>query len=79
VEAESRADRLALELLAPIAEVWRHVARSAKPSSFREGVTRTVCVLVSNFGLPRSVAESYGRALYSYWYGGPSVREWLGL
>ncbi len=79
IEAENRADRLALELLAPSAEVRRHLAHFEKLLSFREGVQRTMHILLSDFGLPQTVAEAYGRALYAHWYGGPSIRERLGL
>jgi hypothetical protein len=50
-EAENRADRLALELLAPSAEVWQRVACLRKTSNFRAGVQHTVSILVRDFGL----------------------------
>jgi hypothetical protein len=79
MEAESRADRLALELLAPIAEVQQRMASFATTSNFYDGVQRTVGMLISDFGLPRTVADTYGRALYISWQGGLSIREWLGF
>jgi hypothetical protein len=77
--AESQADRLAVELLAPAAEVQRRVARIGPPSSFQGGVDLTVDVLTSDFGLPAVVAGPYAKLIIRSWRGGPSFREWLGL
>lgn len=79
VEVEDRADRLALELLAPADEVQQRLVRWGHPSIFKEGVDLTVRILVEEFGLPREIAETYGNWLYQEWYGEPSFREWLGL
>jgi hypothetical protein len=78
-EAENRADRLALELLASAAEVQKCLVRPGQPASFQEGVARTRRLLIDDFGLPTSVATAYARALCARWYRGPSVRQWLGL
>jgi hypothetical protein len=77
--AEHRADRLALELLAPMDEVWRSLMGCGRTGCFQEGFKHTVGVLIDGFGLPPPVAAAYGQALSHTWYGGPSVREWLGL
>lgn len=79
VGAESRADRLALELLAPAAEVQRRVMRFQQPSSFQGGVDLAVEVLTSDFGLPAPVAWPYAKLIMRSWRGGQSFREWLGL
>ncbi|HXG36824.1 MAG TPA: ImmA/IrrE family metallo-endopeptidase [Dehalococcoidia bacterium] len=79
VGAESRADRLALELLAPAAEVQRRVTRFQQPSSFRGGVDLAVEVLASDFGLPAGVAWPYAKLIMRSWRGGPSFHEWLGI
>ncbi|MBI1884770.1 MAG: ImmA/IrrE family metallo-endopeptidase [Chloroflexi bacterium] len=79
VGAESRADRLALELLAPAGEVQCRVARFRRPSSFQRGVDLAVEILTGDFGLPAAAAEPYAKLIMRCWRGGPSFREWLGL
>jgi hypothetical protein len=79
IEIEDRADRLALELLAPMDEVRQRIVRQGYSSIFQEGVDLTVTILVEEFGLPREIAETYGNWLCWEWYGGPSFREQLGL
>ena len=78
LDVESRADRLALELLAPGAEVKRRVADLRGWESFQQTIADTVGVLVDAFGLPSQIADGYGQSLSRSWYGGPSFREWLG-
>jgi hypothetical protein len=77
--SESRADRLALDLLAPVVEVRRQIARVAPSSRFQDRVDVTIGILKKNFGLPDAVANLYGRSLCRSWFGGPSFREWLGI
>ncbi|MBI4497316.1 MAG: hypothetical protein HY689_05400 [Chloroflexi bacterium] len=77
-DAEAQADRLALELLAPDAEVERRVALSGRPVAFAAGRRHLVAALTTDFGLPQAVAASYGAGLARAWWGGPSFREWLG-
>lgn len=79
VAAESRADRLALELLAPLAEVRRRVARFRRPLSFQEDIDLAAEVLTGDFGLPSPVAGAYAKLIMRSWRGGRSFREWLGL
>lgn len=79
VSAESRADRLALELLAPMEELLRRVAHVRQPAGFRMLVDLAVQVLVNDFGLPLAVAEPYGNFAVRCWTGGPTFREWLGI
>lgn len=76
---ESRADRLALELLAPEAEVRRRVPDVGRLRVFGQAVGHTTNVLRDAFGLPPRIAEGYGTSLCRSWYGGPSFGEWLGL
>jgi hypothetical protein len=77
--AESRADRLALELLAPAGLVRRELERRSPPDNYRCCVDQTIAVLAGAFGLPGSVAESYGSWLCDGWCGENTVRQWLGL
>ncbi len=79
LDVESRADRLALELLAPEAEVKRRVADLRGSENFQRAVADTVGVLVEAFGIPPQIADGYGQSLCRSWYGGPSFREWLGV
>lgn len=79
LDVESRADRLALELLAPEAEVRRRVADLRGSENFQRTLADTVSVLVEAFGLPPQIADGYGQSLCRSWYGGPSFREWLGV
>jgi hypothetical protein len=77
--AEGRADRLALELLAPAGEVARRLGFSGRPANFVMGQRRIHDVLAAFFGLPHGVAAAYAAWLARSWWDGPSVREWLGL
>ena len=78
--AEGRADRLALELLAPASEVRRRLARGAGPqASYDERVRRTLGLLAGTFGVPLPVADDYARWLCRVWFGEADVREWLGM
>lgn len=74
--AEGRADRLALELLAPAAEVRRRLPRIG---SYTATVAALTGLLIRDFGLPRTVAGGYARHLMWEWRGEPSFRELLGL
>jgi hypothetical protein len=79
VAAESQADRLALELLAPASEVQGRLAHLRRPSSFQGCVDLAVEVLAGDFGLPPAVAGPYAKLIIRCWRGGPSFREWVGL
>jgi hypothetical protein len=69
--AENKADRLALELLAPASEVVGEEMNPKKPTS---GAKITE-ILVGKFGLPATVAASYGEFLFSVYVPEPSLRE----
>lgn len=60
-EIESRADKIALALLAPPEAVLSEVDLSA--TKFDQRQAATTIVLRESFGLPASVAKSYGRSL----------------
>lgn len=79
VEIEDRADRLALELLAPEERVRHYFMRCKKSQASQDDSNRLVQVLIQSFGLPLEIAQEYGRFLYQRWYGGQSVRAWLKL
>jgi hypothetical protein len=69
--SESRADRLALELLAPRADVVRRV-RSAGGSW-----ASATEILVGRFGLPRAVAAGYAESLGPARPRPMALRDWL--
>jgi hypothetical protein len=79
VAAESRADRLAVELLAPEEAVRRLLPRGFYDRTFQRRVGSLRRLLKMRFGLPRSVAASLASRICREWFGGPSAREWLGL
>ncbi len=76
---EGRADRLALELLAPADEVRHRVPNHGRSRIFWQTVDQTVSVLVDQFGLPQRIADAYALSLCRSWYGGPSFQEWVGF
>lgn len=79
IDAETRADRLALELLAPASEVRQRIMRQPIPALFQERVAHIGTVLTNAFGLPVAVADNYSKFLCFSWYVGPSARERLGI
>jgi hypothetical protein len=83
IAAESRADRLALELLAPAAAVRIVLERRGPLRQGRgrpdEQADETAGLLMETFGLPATAAAPYGRWLCHHWYREPSVQEWLGI
>ncbi len=76
VDVEARADRLALELTAPAAEVLERVNSAPAPKSFRTRRVFLTSLLTDTYRLPESIANSYARTLLQS-NGGPSVRDWL--
>lgn len=76
---EMRADRLALELLAPAAEVRGRIDPTALAGARETAVVATLALLVDTFGLPRGAAAAYAERLCGAWFGRRSVRAWLGL
>jgi hypothetical protein len=76
--AEHRADRLALELLAPEADVRAALLPLAgAPEEDRAGQLERL--LKERFGLPRNVAREYARFLIGVGQRPPTVRDWLGI
>lgn len=80
VVAEERADRLALELLAPAAHVWAAISESlgAGGRSYSDEIKHSVEVLREKYGLPVTQAHAYARWLLKNGGRRPGVREWLG-
>ena len=73
---ESRADRLALELLAP-ASVVIEKAGTWRGMSYRERASTLTSLLVREHGLPPGIARKYASGLLHSNGGGPSFRDWL--
>jgi hypothetical protein len=79
--AEERADRLALELLAPAADVWAAISNlpEADGQSYQALHRRAADLLVERYGLPEAQAQSYAKWLLRQAGYRPGVREWLGI
>lgn len=75
VQSEDRADRLALELLAPAEDVLASISNAPLPSKSLYYLT---AYLVDSCGLPRSIARKYAELLLRdhIWI---STSQWLGL
>ncbi|MCI0410470.1 MAG: hypothetical protein L0191_18235 [Acidobacteria bacterium] len=76
--AEDRADRIALELLAPRQTVLERLEARKIRWRERSAVTAATEILVEEFGLPVTVAQEYGRSLVLRRRSTRSFREWLG-
>ncbi|QQS46482.1 MAG: ImmA/IrrE family metallo-endopeptidase [Acidobacteriota bacterium] len=76
-EIEDRADRIALALLAPPEDVLAMTGTAA--SQFAERHSTMTALLGRHFGLPESIAATYGRSLLIACGRGPSWVETLRL
>ncbi|MCI0400287.1 MAG: ImmA/IrrE family metallo-endopeptidase [Gammaproteobacteria bacterium] len=79
LDSETMADRLALELLAPLRATYAKMGTAA--IDFRNGnaTTDTTALLLTHFGLPARIARSYATMLVYRRRSKPSFREWLGI
>jgi hypothetical protein len=75
---EHRADRLALELLAPEYEV-RRAFQVHRFTGQNGNLAEAGDFLTDTFGLPKSVAKEYARFLGAIGRRNDSVRNWLGI
>ena len=78
LDAEDRADRLALELLAPRDVVLQQLSEMGVQWSAHAAVDKAAAVLTNRFGLPAAVADNYGRFLVSSRRAHTTFRDWLG-
>jgi Zn-dependent peptidase ImmA (M78 family) len=76
LSVETRADRLALEILAPAALLLEKQAIISASAPYSVRTQQLTTVLVNDFGLPSSIAQPYARMLLRL-HGGPTVRDWL--
>ena len=79
LEAESQADCLAFELIAPEAEVWRMLPKGFVERGYEQRLATVRLLLVRRFGLPSDVAPQYAASLCRSRFCGATVREWLGM
>lgn len=79
LDAEDRADRLALELLAPKKSVLARLAENGVDWCSATVHTLVRETLRQQFGLPEAVAERYGQMLVMHQQQPNSFRQWLGV
>jgi hypothetical protein len=77
LRAEDKADRLALELLAPFELISAQLTNSTVPLSL-ERSSFTTNLLTSTYGLPTAVARTYGALFFPAPIQGATAR-WFGL
>lgn len=77
-DAEDRADRFALELLAPRSAVLQRLKSRGVSLHEKSAIEAVLRLLVSEFGLPPAMAERYGRVLLTSYRAARTFREWLG-
>jgi IrrE N-terminal-like domain len=76
LDIEDRADRLALELLAPTDSVSDTVRRAAVPGGFEARLAYVTQQLTRQYGLPTAIAAPYARYVLAR-LGEPTFRDWL--
>lgn len=88
IDIEDRANRLALELLAPLSEVTALITPTTNettsdrrsifeaPKGFKARLNYVSRNLISTYGLPESVAATYARNIL-HELGEPTFRDWL--
>jgi hypothetical protein len=78
LRAEDKADRLALEILAPFEHVLSSLATHQSITTFPERLSVLMHLLTSTYGLPSTVAQQYSSVLLPPPRQGSTAR-WLGL
>jgi hypothetical protein len=76
LDVENRADRLALELLAPAASLYDVMASSAAPRGFKRRLAFLQQQLIEVYGLPPLQADIYADLILKQ-LGEPTFRDWL--
>jgi hypothetical protein len=76
LDIEDRANRLALELLAPASLLTERLRLANTPRGFNKRLHFLTQLLSSEHGLPVPIAAAYARFLL-YKLGEPTVRDWL--
>jgi hypothetical protein len=76
LDAEDRADRLALELLAPATSLRKRMQQTDAPTGYRARLAFLTTALYTEYGLPQSINAFYAEVLLHQW-GEPTFRDWL--
>jgi Zn-dependent peptidase ImmA (M78 family) len=79
LKTEENADLLALELLAPEAEIKFKLKFGYNTNTFIDLMNYITGILKKDYGIPASMAKPYAYYLADNLTRGPSVKEWLGL
>jgi len=78
-DAEINADALAVEMLAPQANVIKALNKRLQKTSFSDFRERCKLLLINNYRLPASIAKEYSLRLTYIVIGPPSLLDKLGL
>ena len=78
LDIENRADRLALELLAPAEALLALMGRREAPRGYEARLAYLAQALSQEYGLPAAVAAPYARYILAQ-MGEPTFRDWLSL
>lgn len=76
LDIEDRADRLALELLAPASSLQEMMSCAAAPRGFDKRLLFLTQQLIALYGLSATIASFYTRYILAQ-LGEPAVRDWL--
>lgn len=76
IDVEDRANRLALELLAPALPLQKFMENAATPRGFGARLTFLTEQLITQYGLSQVIASSYAQYLLRQ-LGEPTFRDWL--
>jgi IrrE N-terminal-like domain len=76
LDIEDRADRLALELLAPVESVCALLQQPTAPRGFDARLAYVTQLLTRRYGLPPAIAAVYARYVLAR-LGEPTFRDWL--
>ena len=76
IDIENRADRLALELLAPAESLCTLMRQATAPRGFDARLAHLTQILTRRYGLPEAIAASYARYVLAQ-LGEPTFRDWL--
>jgi len=77
--AENRADRLAIELLAPLRAVSSDLTNAGRTAVYSSCLASAHALLTAKYGLPTPIAHAYARTVAEELTGGPSILDKLGL
>lgn len=79
LNAEDRADRLAIELLAPRNTIVAEVRRCGIRLDESRSVVDLAAMLIAKYGLPSACAQRYAQHMLERSRGRGSFRDWLGI